>query len=285
MYDTFELKRLSEGRRITGYHWRAAQPAGVVVLIHGVGEYAAAHGEVAEQLLAAGYAVVSMDLRGHGRSFGVRGHCAPRAEILKDIDELVEYAKIVYPGVPPVMYGHSMGGNLVLDYKGRGKYNGEMAAYIITSPWLLLVKRYSRPAVLSIRAAAKAAPKKKILSIVEEGSGRFKKHAPRHQDPLLHDWITLQTVAEGFTIGRAIAEGSFENNGRADGTPMLVMHGTEDTLCDIEGSRLLAAHEGAACTLVEWEGLPHQLRFGNEKISADTVIGKMTEFLRAAVLR
>ena len=59
-------------------------------------------------------------LRGHGRSQGVRGACAPRKEVLKDIDALIEYAQAFYPGVPIVMYGHSMGGNITLDYRARG---------------------------------------------------------------------------------------------------------------------------------------------------------------------
>lgn len=37
----------------------------------------------------------------------------------EDIDALVEYAQEFYPGVPIVMYGHSMGGNITLDYRAE----------------------------------------------------------------------------------------------------------------------------------------------------------------------
>lgn len=67
-------------------------------LIHGIGEHAGRFSRVADYFNHAGIAVVSMDLRGHGRSQGVRGACAPRAEVLRDIDALIEYAQAFYPG-------------------------------------------------------------------------------------------------------------------------------------------------------------------------------------------
>ena len=121
MYQLFNL----EGRniKIAGYHYACENPNHVVVLIHGIGEHAGRFARVADHFNKEGIAVVSMDLRGHGRTEGKRGHCAPRAEVLKDIDALIEYTQKLYPGVPLVMYGHSMGGNITLDYRARGGHN------------------------------------------------------------------------------------------------------------------------------------------------------------------
>ena len=112
MYKLFDFQK--RDCIVQGYHFPCENPNHVVCLIHGIGEHAGRFSRVAEHFNEAGIAVVSMDLRGHGRSQGVRGACAPRKEVLKDIDALIEYAQEFYPGVPIVMYGHSMGGNITL---------------------------------------------------------------------------------------------------------------------------------------------------------------------------
>ena len=127
MYQLFDFEK--RDNFVQGYHFPCAAPSHVVCLIHGIGEYAGRFQRVAEYFNRAGIAVVSMDLRGHGRSEGKRGHCAPREEILKDIDSLIEYGKEFYPGLPIILYGHSMGGNIVLDYRARGTYNEKPVSY------------------------------------------------------------------------------------------------------------------------------------------------------------
>lgn len=68
-------------------------------------------------------AVLALDLRGHGDSVEKKGHCAPRREVLEDVSSLLEYAAEKYPGRKIVLYGHSMGGNITLDYRARGRLN------------------------------------------------------------------------------------------------------------------------------------------------------------------
>ena len=113
MYQLFDFEK--RNCVVQGYHFPCDNPKHVVCLIHGIGEHAGRFSRMADYFHRAGIAVVSMDLRGHGRSQGVRGACAPRAEVLRDIDALIEYAREFYPNVPIVLYGHSMGGNITLD--------------------------------------------------------------------------------------------------------------------------------------------------------------------------
>ena len=136
MYQLFNL----EGRNfnIQGYHYPCENAEKVVVLIHGIGEHAGRYARMAEYFEKEKIAIVSMDLRGHGRSGGKRGHCAPREDVLADIDALICHAQELYPGVPVVMYGHSMGGNITLDYRARGGKNDTPCGYIISAPWIRL---------------------------------------------------------------------------------------------------------------------------------------------------
>ena len=64
MFHNFELKKTDEGR-IEGYLWDVEDPAGVVCIVHGIGEYGGRFDRVASELNRRSLAVVSMDLRGH----------------------------------------------------------------------------------------------------------------------------------------------------------------------------------------------------------------------------
>jgi alpha-beta hydrolase superfamily lysophospholipase len=99
--------------------WSPAHPVGVVHLVHGVGEYALRYEPFARDLVAAGYAVLAGDLRGHGRTgmqqyggdtsrLGRPGPGGFRA-ILDDIRLLTGIARADFPGRPLVLLGHSLG--------------------------------------------------------------------------------------------------------------------------------------------------------------------------------
>jgi alpha-beta hydrolase superfamily lysophospholipase len=60
----------------------------------------------AERLVHAGYAVWAFDMRGHGRSAGVR----VRIDRVDDLDAFVAVIRSLEPGRPIVLHGHSPGG-------------------------------------------------------------------------------------------------------------------------------------------------------------------------------
>lgn len=139
MYEKFELKKLEKGI-IRGYSWHDDDPEKVVCIVHGIGEYGGRFDRVAERFREGGMAVLALDLRGHGDSVEKKGHCAPRREVLEDVSSLLEYAAEKYPGRKIVLYGHSMGGNITLDYRARGRLNHMPCGYLISAPWIRLVR-------------------------------------------------------------------------------------------------------------------------------------------------
>lgn len=277
MYETFCLKNIQGP--ITGYRWDQDEPAYVVCIVHGIGEHAGRYERVAGYLQEAGFAVLSMDLRGHGTSFGKRGHCAPREEVRTDVDDLIACGQRFYPGVPIILYGHSMGGNIVLDYRKQGSKNHVPQAFIVSAPWVQLVRQVSAPLYTTMKLLSKVAPSITISSGVSSSDlGNSKSVGDYEKDSLVHKKISVLCAAEGFDIGTAMAEGNYPDNGGAKGKPMLLMHGSQDKICSVQGSRKIAAAE--VCDYIEWPGLYHEIHNGGETSTGEEVIEKMIQWIR-----
>jgi alpha-beta hydrolase superfamily lysophospholipase len=280
VYRNFEFNDPKSKIQLKGYAWDLQNPRYVMCIIHGLGELAGRYDRMNDYLAKAGVASVSMDLRGHGRSGGVRGHCAPRKLVLGDIDRLIEKAQELYTGVPMVFYGHSLGGNIALDYKTRGRLNNVPAAYIISAPWLILKEPPSAGLLRMVSVLSKVAPSLTIKSAIDERIlGHPDSVKPYKDNPLVHDKISMLTAIEGLQIGEAIVNGTLEDNGGSRGKPWLLMHGTDDKICDIEGSRALYKRAPENCTFIPWEGLFHEIHNGNETSRGDEVIEKMVAWI------
>ena len=171
MYDKFVLRNLEEGI-IRGYSWHLEDPEKVICIVHGIGEYGGRFDRVAEAFRDKNMAVCALDLRGHGESLGKRGDCAPRNSVLDDVSELLRYAEEKYPGKPLVLYGHSMGGNIVLDYRARGEMNDHPAGYIISAPWVRLVRPVPPLLYKAVKLLSRIAPSFTIGSDINEANLR-----------------------------------------------------------------------------------------------------------------
>ena len=113
---TFTLDRGSA--QVFVYRWlpdAAVATRGVVQISHGMAEHAARYRGFAEALTAAGFAVYGHDHRGHGRTAGDpsrRGHFADRdgwRAVLDDLYAVAARAAEENPGLPLVLFAHSMG--------------------------------------------------------------------------------------------------------------------------------------------------------------------------------
>jgi alpha-beta hydrolase superfamily lysophospholipase len=87
-----------------------AQPRAVVGILHGYADYGARYAQVMDAWAERGITSLAIDLRGHGRAQGRRGHCERFADYLDDAAELAAAVRAHAPGVPAVLFGHSFGG-------------------------------------------------------------------------------------------------------------------------------------------------------------------------------
>ncbi len=280
MFTNFELISKDSKVKKIGYSWDLKNPEYVLCIIHGLGELAGRYDRMNGYLAKSKIASVSMDLRGHGLSGGARGHCAPRTLILQDVDALIEKAQALYPGVPIILYGHSLGGNIALDYKSRGKHNDLPVAFIISAPWLLLREAPAPMLRRMVSLISRIAPSFAIKSAIDEKIlGHPDSVKPYDDNPLVHDKISMLTAREGLEIGEAIVAGTHEDKGGSKGKPWLLMHGTDDRICDINGSKALYKRAPENCTFIPWEGYFHEIHNGNETIRGEEVILRMIQWI------
>ena len=283
MYENFILQQFETGK-LEGYSWKVEDPEKVICIVHGIGEFGGRFDRVAEAFRKQNMAVLAFDLRGHGKSLGKRGHCAPRKDVLSDVSTLIEYAQELYPGKKLILYGHSMGGNIVLDYRSRGRLNGELSAYIVTAPWVRLVRPVPNIVYKAVKLLSRIAPSVTIGSEVNEADlGHPDSVKPFNDHPLVHNRISALCAVDGFETGQKLEDGTLENNGRAKQIPLLLMHGEKDRICDVAGSRTIADRmkaDGENVEYIEWGGLNHEIHNGGSESKGDEVIAKTVEWAK-----
>ncbi|MBT2865764.1 lysophospholipase [Chromobacterium violaceum] len=118
MYRT--LLPAADGVDIPLCEWPSDGPPRAVVLIsHGMSEHAARYERFAGALTAAGYAVYAHDHRGHGDAPQPRGFFAADdgwRKVVEDIETVRRHAAERHPGLPIVLFGHSMGSFIARAY-------------------------------------------------------------------------------------------------------------------------------------------------------------------------
>lgn len=249
-----------KGLKLSAYSWKPEKKEDVkalMVIVHGIGEYANRYNEYAEYFSSQGIAVYSMDLRGHGNSTGKRGHTAPRNEIYKDIDSLCKKALTDYPNTPLFIYGHSMGGNIGLSHRLEGGIRPR--GYVITSPWIILHNKMSKPAIFALRILSKIKPDILIKSKIDPSSLTSDHSQLLGDDPLYHNFISVKTGVDCFNYAEKILNTAHEDHG-----DLLLLHGSEDKICSVEGSRAFIKKAHSLCSFKEWENSRHELQ--HEKV-------------------
>lgn len=126
----------ADGQTISAYSWLPdGAPKAVLQITHGAAEHAARYGRVAEHLSAVGYAVYGQDHRAHGRTadehgqFGVARPGGWNA-IVDDTHRLTEHIAGEHPGVPIVLFGHSMGSFIAQAYIQR--WGADLAGVVLS---------------------------------------------------------------------------------------------------------------------------------------------------------
>lgn len=270
--------RMADATTLRTLHWApVGDPWAVALIVHGLGEHAGRYETVAAALTGAGIDVFGYDHRGFGGSSGFRAYVDHWSQFHDDLANRVEATRAERPGLPMVMYAHSLGGLIATGYvvSGGGR----------PMPDLLVL---SAPAI----DADPPAWKRKVAGILTGVVPRMRlanglpagglSHDPSVQarvdaDPLCISTSTVRFGAELFSEQdrlRGLLPGLTSMP-----VPTYLLYGSDDPIVPVRASEVLAA-KGNVTTRV-WPGLRHESHHEPEQ---DQVLAEVVAWIRSQVL-
>ena len=262
-----------DGLTLFTRRWTPDRPVrGTVVLVHGVHEHSGRYAYLASALMARGFEVRALDLRGHGQSEGPRGQVEAFDDYLRDLRPVLEDT-LEEADTPVFLMGHSMGGLVVAATVVERGTDG-LAGVILSSPAL----RVDSPAPLRALAPwiARWFPD---LPVTRLDLGRLSRdptvERAYREDPL----TSTQGVRARLGLEILRATERVQMHPEAFDVPLYLFHGTADRLTDPEGSRWLAEHAASEdVTLTLYDGYLHETLNEPER---DEVIDALADWIDA----
>lgn len=234
--------------------WEPSDPDATVLLVHGLGEHSGRWARTAGALAAAGLAVYALDLRGHGRSRGRRGHAAAFDHLLRDLDRLRRTAA---PGAPEgsvVLAGHSMGGLVVLRQL-QAFPTPAVAGAVAVAPFVRLRAEVPGWKLTLGRLADRWLPGLTL----DSGMGsdlvlrRPEARERRRRDPLVHRRISARLWGEMQRASRRLSEDP------RTGRPVLLQVPGHDLVADASATEALADRLVPAAEVRDYPDAYHDL--------------------------
>lgn len=240
-----------DGTRLAIRRWEPSAAARAeVVLCHGLAEHMGRYQHVAERLVAGGYAVTGVELRGHGHSAGKRGFVRRWSEYADDLWSTLEHV-----GKPCFVVAHSMGGLVATDALREPR--GEVLGLVLSDPLLGVAVRAPKLKVLAGRLLSRILPS---LPLGNELDTKLLTHDAAvvrayDEDPLVFKTLTPRWYTEMTAALERVhaAAPSYR-------TPMLMLVGESDQICSPEANiRFADAYGAADKKLIPYPGLYHEL--------------------------
>ncbi|MBJ7514850.1 MAG: lysophospholipase [Stenotrophomonas sp.] len=220
--------------------WRPSGPVrAVLVIVPGFNSHSGHYQWAAAQFTAIGLAVYAVDLRGRGKSSGLRFHVQHFDDYLADVQSVMDVARSREPAVPVFLLGHSAGGVIASSY--ALEHQDELAGLICES--FALQVPAPAPVLALVRWLSGPFPKLRVLKLPNKEFSRLPEAvAALNADPLIAgEKQTALTVAQMLAGSDRLRHGFPTLR-----LPVLIAHGTADKVTVPGGSQLFHDSAGSA---------------------------------------
>jgi alpha-beta hydrolase superfamily lysophospholipase len=240
-----------------------------VGILHGLGDHAGRYTDLGLALAAQGFAVEAIDLPGHGRSYGRRGHVGSWLDYRAAVTAWMDRAHAAAPDRTWTLLGQSMGSFVALDW--ALEHPARVERLVLCAPPFQLG---FRPSLLKVKVAQALvrfwpgfSQGNMILpSMLSHDQKVVRAHM---EDPLVHYQITARLFLEFQFMRSSLMKRVGELR-----TPTLVLHGGEDHVADPLGSeRWVKMVPDGMAELRLYPGLYHEVlaEVGREEIIASLI--------------
>jgi acylglycerol lipase len=248
------FENFRDGRKVfMHFSQNCSESKAIIVLIHGLGEHSGRYLDMADFFTENCIDFLAPDTFGHGQTSGKQGHSRKMDDYLELIDFTIKKAKTLKPDVPIFLYGHSMGGALVLKY--LFKYQPVIQGVIASAPAIKPGFEVSKSMLLIGKIGQIFSPSLTQSNSLDLNNLSHNKEVKKAylNDPFVHDRISAEVGMGLLNYGNWIAKQK-----EAPSSPLLIMHGSEDKLTNFEASKSFAAQLPGDVTWKPWEGLYHE---------------------------
>ena len=243
----------ADGTKLAYRAWPVAGASITFAVVHGLGEHAGRYEGFARGMAGHGMGTFAVDLRGHGKSPGQRGHIDSWSQWTDDTSAFVKFVEANAQGeVVPV--GHSFGGATMLSTVLAGKLPTSRR-FIVSSPALKVKVAVPGWKVSLGNVASKVVPR---LALDNEVHAKYVSRIPEvvaayEGDPLVHSKVSARLYTEWKSAARYIVDHAGEIK-----IPFLILAGTDDALIDPQGSEELHRRSASMSELKLLEGRYHE---------------------------
>jgi alpha-beta hydrolase superfamily lysophospholipase len=183
-------------------------PKATVGILHGYAEHGGRYRHVMDAWAEANVASVAVDMRGHGRATGPRGHCDLFDEFLEDAAELARVVTERAQGGACFLFGHSFGG--LVAAASAIDSPGPWRGLVLSAPFFGLALDVPKLKVAAGRVASLLAPKLGLASGLKgaDVTRDPERAAAYDADPLIFKhatarWFRETQLAQERTLARA----------------------------------------------------------------------------------
>ncbi len=257
--NSFEITA-RDGLILQGQSWLPGNDiVAVICVVHGFGGHIGRYENFADIMTGRGFAVFGIDLRGHGKSGGLRGYARSGDILLSDINDLIIEARKDYIDLPVFLFGHSMGGLLAANYvlKNRSR---ELSGVILFSPLFRLAFKPPSGKLMLGNFFGRFIPSFTLPYEIDlrELSTAYENMELTNHDNLVHHNLSYSLYKICLSGGEWAIK-----NAALKIIPALVCHGESDMITSPDASREFCNNCGKDVTFKLWEGMKHELL--NEK--------------------
>ncbi len=243
-------------QRIYYSHWLPeGETKAILLIVHGLAEHSGRYMNLVNHFLPLGYAVSAIDLPGHGRSEGARGHVDRFADYIDTLAAFHDTIRNRLKDKPVFLVGHSMGGLIgalyLLDRQG------ELAGAVISAPVAKANDNIPAVAILAGKVFSALAPKLKLIALEAADVSRDPAVVKAYDtDPLVYRGkITARLGSEMLKAMRRIG-----NDASRITLPLLILQGSEDRLVDPTGAQMLYDRASSPDKrIILYKGLYHEV--------------------------